>query len=169
MLYLPVGIDRENTPYDDRSACSTAVRSSTATVGSAPRVHRHRGIVGDVASVEGRAMLHELGVRFVVSPVKWDTGGSSSPFVERAAFEDRTIYEVRSTPKARPRWWTRLRRCRRHQARCRFRRTRKRRSRCDGLARCRPARSHCEPSRRRQTTARGGAGVAWRLEVGEDR
>ena len=40
-------------------------------------------------------------MRFVVSPIKWDTWGiRSSPFVERAMFENRTIYEVRWTPES---------------------------------------------------------------------
>ena len=72
-----------------------------ATAGSVRR--SYTGIVESLATLpgaEGRAMLRELGVRFVVSPVKWETGDPSSPFVERATFENRTIYEVRWTPES---------------------------------------------------------------------
>ena len=98
VAYLPVGIDRDNTPW-----MVEALQHGRPIVNgySGQRPASYTGIVESLATlpgVEGRAMLHELGVRFVVSPVKWDAGDPRSPFVERAAFENRTIYEVRWTP-----------------------------------------------------------------------
>jgi len=100
VAYLPVGMDRENTP-----AMVEALQHGRPIVNgySGQRPASYTGIVESLATLpgaEGRAMLRELGVRFVVSSVRWDTGDPSSPFVERAAFDDRIIYELRWTPES---------------------------------------------------------------------
>ena len=74
VAYLPLGMDRENTPW-----MVEALQHGRPIVNgySGQRPASYTGIVESLATlpgVEGRAMLHELGVRFVVSPVKWDTG-----------------------------------------------------------------------------------------------
>ncbi len=100
VAYLPVGMDRENTP-----AMVEALQHGRPIVNgySGQRPASYTGIVESLATLpgaEGRAMLRDLGVRFVVSPAKWEVGDPSSPFVERAVFGDRTIYEVRWTPES---------------------------------------------------------------------
>ena len=128
-------------------ALQHGVRSSTATAGSARlRTPASSVVVGDAArGVEGRAMLHELGVRFVVSPMKWDTGTRAHRSWNGRCSRIAPSTRCGGPRKARPRWWTRRWRCRRPPARCHSRRTRKRRSRCDGSARSRPVRSRCGP------------------------
>ncbi len=100
VAYLPVGLDRENTP-----SMVEALQHGRPIVNgySGQRPASYTGIVESLATLpgaEGRAMLRELGVRFVVSPVRWDSGDPTSPFVERAAFDDGIIYEVRWTPES---------------------------------------------------------------------
>ena len=99
VAYLPVSLDRENTPWMIES-----LQHGRPIVNgySGQRPASYTGIVESLATlpgVEGRAMLRELGVRFVVSPERWESGDPASPFVERAAFEDGVIYEVRWTPE----------------------------------------------------------------------
>jgi hypothetical protein len=100
VTYLPVGVDRENTPV-----MVEALQHGRPIVNgySGQRPAAYTSIVESLATlpaVEGRAMLRELGVRYVVVPKRWQTGDEASPFVERAAFDDGVIYEVRWTPES---------------------------------------------------------------------
>jgi len=100
VAYLPVGMDRENTP-----AMVEALQHGRPIVNgySGQRPGSYTAIVESLATlpdVEGRAMLKELGVRFVISPVRWALDDTATPFVERAAFGDSVIYEVQWTPEA---------------------------------------------------------------------
>jgi hypothetical protein len=100
VLYLPVGLDRENTPV-----MVEALQHGRPIVNgySGQRPSAYTSIVESLTTLpaaEGRAMLRELGVRYVVAPGRWETGGEASPFLERAAFDDRVIYEVRWTPES---------------------------------------------------------------------
>jgi len=95
VLYLPLSLDRENTPFMVQSLEHLR-----------PIVNGYSGqrpgfyttlvdTLADPASVDARATLKEIGVRFVVSPVSIaGAGGPASPYVERARVAEGVIYEL---------------------------------------------------------------------------
>jgi hypothetical protein len=101
VLYLPIGLDRENTPYMIES-----LEHGRPIVNgySGQRPGHYTVVVEALATlpgVEGLAMLDELSVRYVVSngPIA-GAGQPDSPLVEQAVLDGRTIYEVRWTPES---------------------------------------------------------------------
>lgn len=101
VLYLPIGLDRENTPYMVES-----LEHGRPIVNgySGQRPSFYTAVVEALSTlpeVEGLSMLDELEVRFVVSnaPIA-GAGLPESPLIERAALDGRTIYEVRWTPES---------------------------------------------------------------------
>lgn len=96
VVYLPVTIDIENTPY---MVQSLEHRRPIVNGYSGQRPPLYSAIVDglvEVPSAEANAVLQGLGVRFVVSPgaiAGADT--PESPFIERASFPEGRIYEVR--------------------------------------------------------------------------
>lgn len=100
VLYLPLTLDRENTPFMVQS-----LEHFRPIVNgySGQRPAFFAAIVdamSDMASVDARAALHELGVRFVVSPTPVEAAGRpGSPLEERARLADAVIYEVVWTPE----------------------------------------------------------------------
>jgi hypothetical protein len=101
VLYLPLTLDRENSPFMVES-----LEHGRPIVNgySGQRPSFYTSLVdalADPTSVDARATLKELNVRFVVSPGGLsDPGGPASPFVERARLEGSTVYEMVWTPEA---------------------------------------------------------------------
>ena len=158
VAYLPVGMDRENTP-----AMVEALQHGRPIVNGYSGQRPRRT---PASWSRWRRCRAPRGARCCVASacVSWcrpwrsDTGDPSSPFVERATSMIASSTRCGGHPRARQRWWRRPRpwRFHRHPARCRFRRTKRRRSRCDGLGMSRPARLRCEPSLRRLTIVSAG-------------
>lgn len=101
VVYLPIGPDRESTPY-----MVEALEHGRPIVngysGQRPAFYTTvvEALMG-LPSVEARAMLRDLGLRFVVSDAPLDDAGTpASPLIERARLEGRVIYEVRWTDDA---------------------------------------------------------------------
>jgi hypothetical protein len=101
VLYLPLTLDRENSPFMVQS-----LEHGRPIVNgySGQRPSFYTSLVdalADPESVEARATLEELDVRFVVSPGDLPGAGQpASPFVERARLEDGVIYELVWTPES---------------------------------------------------------------------
>lgn len=101
VLYLPLTLDRENTPFMVQS-----LEHGRPIVNgySGQRPSFYTSLVdalADPASVDARATLKELNVRFVVSPGDLPgIGQPESPFVERARLEGGVIYELVWTPES---------------------------------------------------------------------
>jgi hypothetical protein len=99
VLYLPLTLDRENSPFMVQS-----LEHGRPIVNgySGQRPSFYTSLVdalADPVSVDARATLKELEVRFVVSPGPLaGVGEPASPYVERARFDDSVIYEVAWTP-----------------------------------------------------------------------
>jgi hypothetical protein len=95
VLYLPLTIDRDNTPFMVES-----LEHGRPIINgySGQRPAFYTSFVDEFAhpaSMEARTLLKEVDVRYVVSPAPLDGAGTpSSPFVERARLGDRVIYEV---------------------------------------------------------------------------
>lgn len=96
VLYLPISIDIANTPF---MVQSLEHRRPIVNGYSGQRPALYSAIVdglAEVPSAEADRVLQELGVRFVVSPAAIAGAGTpESAFVERAAFAEGFIYEVR--------------------------------------------------------------------------
>ncbi len=99
VLYLPIGLDRENTPFMIEAL---EHRRPIVNGYSGQRPSFYTAVVDALSTlpaVEGRAMLDELDVRYVVSAAPIDGAGQTdSPLVERAALDGRIVYEVVWTP-----------------------------------------------------------------------
>lgn len=101
VVYLPLTLDRENTPFMVQS-----LEHGRPIVNgySGQRPSFYTSVVdalADPGSVDARATLKELDVRFVVSPTAIDGAGTpASPFVEQARFDEGLIYEVVWTPES---------------------------------------------------------------------
>jgi hypothetical protein len=101
VLYLPLTLDRENSTFMVES-----LEHGRPIVNgySGQRPSFYTSLVdalSDPASVDARATLKELNVRFVVSPAELAGAGlPDSPFVEHARFDGRVIYEMVWTPDA---------------------------------------------------------------------
>jgi hypothetical protein len=100
VAYLPVSMDAANTPF-----MVEALQHGRPIVNgySGQPPSSYTAIVESLATLpaaEGRAMLKELDVRFVVTPQRLETSSATSPFVERAVLDGRVIYEVRWTPES---------------------------------------------------------------------
>ena len=101
VLYLPIAIDIENTPFMVQS-----LEHGRPIVNgySGQRPSYYASLVeslADLPSPDAFVALHELGVRFVVSPS--DVAGAGhprSPLVARAQFGTGIVYEVRWTAEA---------------------------------------------------------------------
>lgn len=98
VLYLPLTIDLENTPFMVES-----LEHGRPIVNgySGLRPAFYPALVDTFhafPSVDAMWTLKDLDVRYVVSPARIDTG--SWPLVERAQFDGRVIYEVVWTPEA---------------------------------------------------------------------
>jgi hypothetical protein len=95
VLYLPVSLDKENTTY---MVHSLEHRRPVVNGYSGQRPAYFTSVAdafADPASLDARAMLKELDVRFVVSPGPLAIADAPhSPYVERETFGDQTIYEV---------------------------------------------------------------------------
>jgi hypothetical protein len=100
VAYLPVTIDRENTPF-----MVAALEHGRPIVNgySGQRPQFYTAVVEALSALPGAVglqMLKDLGVRFVVAPVPMAGAGTpASPFVERAALAEGIVYEVRWTPE----------------------------------------------------------------------
>jgi hypothetical protein len=95
VLYWPVALDRENTPY-----MIEALQHGRPIVNGygGGRPPRYGGVIDSLSTLpaaEGLATLKALDVRFVVAPVGWSVAIAGAPFVERGAFGDRAIFELR--------------------------------------------------------------------------
>ncbi len=99
VIYLPLTLDRENTPFMVQS-----LEHGRPIVNgySGQRPSFYTSLVdalSDPASADARATLKELEVRFVVSPGDLPQAGEApSPYRERARLTDGVIYEVVWTP-----------------------------------------------------------------------
>ena len=95
VLYLPVSLDKDNSTY---MVQSLEHRRPIVNGYSGQRPAYFTSIAdafADPASVDARAMLKELDVRFVVSPEPLASADRpESPYVERETFGDETVYEV---------------------------------------------------------------------------
>ena len=95
VLYLPLSLDKENSVYMVRSP---AHRRPIVNGYSGQRPAFFTSVAdafADPASIDARATLKELGVRYVVSPEPLAIADRpDSPYVERETFGDETIYEV---------------------------------------------------------------------------
>lgn len=95
VLYLPVSLDKDNSTY---MVQSLEHRRPIVNGYSGQRPAYFTSIAdafADPSSVDARAMLKELDVRFVVSPQPLAFADRpESPYVERETFGDETIYEV---------------------------------------------------------------------------
>jgi hypothetical protein len=101
VLYLPIGVDTENTPYMVQSLEHWR-----------PIVNGYSGqrpafftplveTLTDFPSPSAFAMLRELDVRFVVAPnALAGAGDVQSPLIERARLADGIVYELKWTPEA---------------------------------------------------------------------
>jgi hypothetical protein len=101
VLYLPIAVDIENTPFMVQS-----LEHGRPIVNgySGQRPSFYASIVeslADLPSPDAFAALRELDVRFVVSPeAVAGAGNARSPLLERARFDTGLIYEVRWTPES---------------------------------------------------------------------
>jgi len=99
VLYLPIGLDRANTPYMvealEHGRPMVNGYSGQRPVGYASSVEA----LSTLPATEGLAMLRELGVSAVVSDRALDTGGNS-PLVLQATPDGRFIYRVIWTPES---------------------------------------------------------------------
>ncbi len=101
VVYLPLTLDRQNSPFMVQS-----LEHGRPIVNgySGQRPSFYTSLVdalAEPASIDARATLKELEVRFVVSPQPLEGAGApSSPFVEQARFDDALIYEVVWTPES---------------------------------------------------------------------
>ena len=101
VVYLPLTIDIENTPFMVQS-----LEHGRPIVNgySGQRPAFYSAVVDalvDMPGAEALATLKELDVRFLVSPSALaGAGHPSSPLVERARLADGLIYELRWTPEA---------------------------------------------------------------------
>ena len=95
VLYLPLSIDKENSVSMVRSLQH---RRPILNGYSGQRPAFFTSVVdafADPASIDARAMLKELDVKYVVSPQPLAIADRlDSPYVERETFGDETIYEV---------------------------------------------------------------------------
>jgi hypothetical protein len=95
VLYLPLSLDKDNSIYMVRSL---EHRRPIVNGYSGQRPAYFTSVAdafADPASLDARAMLKELGVRFVVSPEPLVIADEpQSPYVERETFGDETVYEV---------------------------------------------------------------------------
>lgn len=102
VLYLPIGLDLENTPYMVES-----LEHGRPIVNgySGQRPAFYPAIVEMLATMpspEALATLHEMDVRFVISPAPLaGAGEAASPLVERARLDNGIVYELRWTEAAR--------------------------------------------------------------------
>jgi hypothetical protein len=95
VLYLPVSLDKDNSVF---MVQSLEHRRPIVNGYSGQRPAHFTSIAdafADPASMDARAMLKELDIRFVVSPAPLASADQpESPYVERETFGDETIYEV---------------------------------------------------------------------------
>ena len=95
VLYLPLTLDRDNTPF----MVESLEHGRPILNGySGQRPAFYTSFVDEFArpgSMEARTLLKEVDARYVVSPGSIEGAGTeASPFVERARFGDRVIYEI---------------------------------------------------------------------------
>lgn len=101
VLYLPLGIDADNTPFMVQS-----LEHGRPIVNgySGQRPGHFAAVVDAISTLPSRdalAMLKELEVAYVVSPAAMAAAeGGASPLVARATVAEGTIYEVRWTPES---------------------------------------------------------------------
>jgi len=95
VLYLPLTLDKENATYMVQSL-EHARPIVNGYSGQRPAFFTSvADAVADPASVDARATLRELEVRFVVSPEPISGANRpDSPYVERETFGDETVYEL---------------------------------------------------------------------------
>ncbi len=95
VLYLPLSLDRDNTPF---MVQSLEHRRPIVNGYSGQRPGFYTTLVdalADPASLDARATLKEIGVRFVVSPGPIAGAGEpASPYAERARVAEGVIYEL---------------------------------------------------------------------------
>ena len=99
VAYLPLTLDRENSPFMVQSL-EHGRPIVNGYSGQRPAFYTSLvDALAEPASIDARATLKELAVRFVVSPGALPGAGEpASPFVERARFDGSVIYEVVWTP-----------------------------------------------------------------------
>jgi Predicted membrane protein (DUF2079) len=95
VLYWPVSLDRENTPY-----MIEALQHGRPIVNgySGRRPLGYAAVIESLSTLpaaEGLAMSKALNVRFVVAPVGWRAATAGAHLVQRAAFGERAIFELR--------------------------------------------------------------------------
>lgn len=95
VLYLPLTLDKENSTYMVRSL-EHARPIVNGYSGQRPAFFTSvADAVSDPASIDARATLRELDVRFAVSPEPIrGADRPDSPYVERETFGDETVYEL---------------------------------------------------------------------------
>ena len=94
VLYWPVSLDRENTPY-----MIEALQHGRPIVNgySGRRPPGYAAVIESLSTLpaaEGLAMSKALNVRFVVAPVGWSAATAPSRVIQRAAFGERAIFEL---------------------------------------------------------------------------
>jgi hypothetical protein len=95
VLYLPLTLDKDNSVHMVRSL-EHARPIVNGYSGQRPAFFTSvADAMADPASIDARAMLRELEVRFVVSPEPIaGADRPDSPYVERETFGDETVYEL---------------------------------------------------------------------------
>lgn len=93
VLYWPVSMGRENTPYMIEALQHGRPIVNGYSGRRPPGYTRIIDALSTLPSVEGLAMLKELNVRFVVAPAGQHAVSNDVHFVQRAVFGDRAIYE----------------------------------------------------------------------------
>jgi hypothetical protein len=95
VLYLPLSLDKANSTF---MVQSLEHRRAIVNGYSGQRPSYYTALVDaftNPASIDARALLRELDVRFVISPdLIADADRPDSPYVERETFGDTTVYEV---------------------------------------------------------------------------
>jgi hypothetical protein len=98
VLYLPLGLDADNTPFmlESLEHMRPIVNGYS---GQRPAIFP--GLVDtlrDLPAADALWTLRDLNVRFVVAPDRFTAQPDPTPLVERARFGNRTIYELVWTP-----------------------------------------------------------------------
>ncbi len=99
VIYLPLGLDVENTPF---MLESLEYRRPIVNGYSGQRPAFFTGLVDTLRqfpSADALWTLRDFNVRFVVAPERLTSQPDPTPLVERARFGNRTIYELVWTPE----------------------------------------------------------------------
>ena len=95
VLYWPVSLDRESTPYMIEALQHGRPIVNGYSGRRPPGYSRIIARLSTLPATEGLAMLKDLNVRFVVAPAGYGALAAGAPLVRRATLGERAIYELR--------------------------------------------------------------------------